>query len=65
MTYCGKTNGRESYSLALDVIRERCIRQRQILPREGDAKELRWSEEGPRGWHDLDTVAGKKEECEQ
>lgn len=54
--YDAAANSFRSYNLAIDVLRERCIRRGQIQPRDDHPDELRWAREGDRPNAELDTV---------
>jgi len=50
-------DARRNYDFAIRCLRERCIRDGRVLPREGDPIEERWAQEGVTGT--LETVRGE------
>jgi hypothetical protein len=46
--YCPATDGARSYDDAIAAIREQMVRERKVLPRDGDAIEQQWAREGVR-----------------
>lgn len=49
-------DGYRSYELAIEALRETCIRSGSIQPRSDRPDEVRWSREGYRGPAELDSV---------
>ena len=47
--YCWAKDAARSYDEAIAAIRERLVRERKVLPRDGDATEQQWAREGVRG----------------
>lgn len=45
--YDAKQDGRMSYDLCIDTLREKCIREGSVAPLENNPKEQQWAKEGP------------------
>lgn len=54
--YDPKQDGRMSYDLCIDTLREKCIREGSVAPLAGSEKEQRWAKEGPRDFSDYDSL---------
>lgn len=59
MRYDPDDNSQKSYTLAIDALRERCVRNGDVKPI--NAQEKRWREEGPRRLSEFDTLKKVKE----
>lgn len=57
MRYAWQKDAQRCYGLAIDAIRERCVRNGDVKPI--DDNERRQAEEGPRPDNQLDCVRGK------
>jgi hypothetical protein len=45
--YNANKDGKLSYDLCIDTLREKCIRDGSVAPLESNLKEQRWAKEGP------------------
>lgn len=54
--YNAKEDGRMSYDLCIDTLREKCIREGSVAPLENSEKEKRWAKEGPCDFSEYETL---------
>lgn len=57
--YNVKQDGKLSYDLCIDTLREKCIRDGSVTPLEGNSKEHRWAKEGPIDFSKFESLRGE------
>lgn len=55
--YNAKEDGRMSYDLCINTLREKCIREGTVPPLDGNIKEQRWAKEGPRDFSEYESLS--------